>query len=173
LGISVHTVLTRYVSVQVRVITGYIANCVIFTIITVIAAVDTDTWQNSFFICMVMSVSVIGVAFSLVAGGLSGLQGWLPGQFSTSMMIGQAMGGLLASLAYILAIISQRNTAVEPSVIKSKAAGYFGAVVVATVVWAVCFTVFLRLPVVSYYLKTNATSSVKHTNSRHRGMWHT
>lgn len=89
IGLALSTLLSRYVAFHYRVYSGYVVIVAMFVVTSVLAMRDTDTWQGGFFVVTMTSVLLINLANSIVCGGIFGMQGCLPSQFSTAMMIGK------------------------------------------------------------------------------------
>ncbi|OQV17639.1 Equilibrative nucleoside transporter 3 [Hypsibius exemplaris] len=149
IGLALSTVLSRCVAFRYRVYCGYVVIVVVFTVTTALATRDTDAWQGGFFVVTMGSVFLINLANSIVCGGIFGMQGCLPTQFTTAMMIGQPLAGVVAVLAEVLSILSGDGS---PSAVRNEATGYFGSAIAATILCVFAFTYFQRLPLAKYYL---------------------
>lgn len=151
-AIVVNTVMTRYISFKYRIFSGMIVIILVFVLTTVLAEVDTDSWQTGFFSVTMISVVFINFSSSLVAGGLFGIQGCLPTRFSTALMVGQTIAGILSALASTIAVVAGKDGG--PNKNKDEAVGYFASATVFSVLAVGAFALFLWLPIVKFYLTT-------------------
>ncbi|XP_055350142.1 equilibrative nucleoside transporter 3-like [Paramacrobiotus metropolitanus] len=154
-GIVCSTLLTRYLSVKLRAYGGFIVIIIIFTVTTVLARVDTDSFQEGFFIITMINVFIINFASNIVNGGLFGLQGCMPSKFATAFMVGQTFAGIFAALSSVISVLTNRDETDQNSSIKNQAVGYFASAIGATTLCTVLFAVFLRLPIVNFYFNRN------------------
>lgn len=74
---------------------------ILFTMITALAKVDSDTWQRKFLEFTLALVVLINSCTALFQGGLFGVAGKFPTKYMGAVMAGQAMGGILPALVDI------------------------------------------------------------------------
>ncbi|XP_075224415.1 equilibrative nucleoside transporter 1 [Lycorma delicatula] len=94
----------RRISVKLRMITTLAFMLVLFIITTVLVKVDTDTWQNGFFILTLTIVVLLNIASAIFQSGLFGIVGRFPSPYITATVSGQALGGILAAVAEIASL---------------------------------------------------------------------
>ena len=75
---------------------------VFFSIVTVFSRVDSDSWQETFLVVVLLLVIFINVCTAIYQGGLFGVAGKFPPRYMGAVMAGQAMGGVFPSLVDIL-----------------------------------------------------------------------
>ncbi|XP_059179685.1 equilibrative nucleoside transporter 3-like isoform X2 [Physella acuta] len=94
--------LVRKISVKVRVVSSTLLIVVIFVVTCSLTEVNTDTWQNGFFIFTLVMATFMSGCQSVLTGSVLGLSAVFPPIYSQSTMIGQAAGGTFSALCSIL-----------------------------------------------------------------------
>lgn len=90
-----------------------------------------------------------------------GIQGCLPSKFATALMIGQTVAGLIAVFASIISVISMQNNSDKEQALSQQATAYFASAIGAIALCALAFWMFLKLPVVFYYLGVSQSVQVR------------
>ncbi|KAG4072412.1 hypothetical protein HA402_004344 [Bradysia odoriphaga] len=75
-----------------------------FIVTTALVEVNTDSWQNEFFIFTLTSVVMMNIATAILSGGLFGISGLFPSEYITAVVSGQALGGIFAALSEIMSL---------------------------------------------------------------------
>lgn len=76
----------------------------LFIVTTIFVEVNTDAWQDTFFMITLSSVFVMNVASAILSGGLFGIAGQFPSEYITAVVSGQALGGIFSALAEIVSL---------------------------------------------------------------------
>ncbi|XP_012936591.1 equilibrative nucleoside transporter 3 [Aplysia californica] len=94
--------LVRSISVKVRIVVSTVLMITIFVITTSLVEVDTDSWQQVFFIITLVMAAFMSGVQSVLTGSVLGLSALFPAIYSQSAMIGQAAGGTFSAVVSIL-----------------------------------------------------------------------
>ncbi|CAL8138118.1 unnamed protein product [Orchesella dallaii] len=100
----VNTYISRFISSNTKIIVSLAITFVVFLASTVLVQVNTDAWQQEFFIVTMVSVVLMNSFCSFFQCGLLGIVGKFPSEYTTATMSGQALGGIFAACANILSI---------------------------------------------------------------------
>ncbi|CAG5132053.1 unnamed protein product [Candidula unifasciata] len=96
--------LVQSISVKVRIVVSTVLITVIFIVTTALVEVDTDSWQDTFFIVTLVIATVMSGLQSVLTGSVLGLSTIFPPMYSQSAMIGQAAGGTFSAVVNILTL---------------------------------------------------------------------
>ncbi|CAG9785420.1 unnamed protein product [Diatraea saccharalis] len=77
---------------------------VAFLVTTALVQVDTDDWQNGFFIITMVTVVVMTAASAVFIGGLVGIASRFSKEYMAAVISGQSLGGILAAIAQIISL---------------------------------------------------------------------
>uniref|UniRef100_A0A336MAB6 CSON012193 protein n=1 Tax=Culicoides sonorensis TaxID=179676 RepID=A0A336MAB6_CULSO len=91
-------------SLKSRIICSYVVMTLLMVLTTIFVKIDTDTWQDEFFVITIATVVVINSASAVASGTLFGIAGQFPSEYMTAVVSGQALGGIFAALAEIIII---------------------------------------------------------------------
>jgi len=117
----------------------------LFGVTCAMTKVDTDSWQDEFWIGTIISIILININSAIFQGGLLGLAGKFPPQYMGIVFGGQAFGGIFASVTQVIVIL----LGVSPS----DAAFFCFLVAVIFLGTALfCFLVATRSEFFQYYL---------------------
>ncbi|XP_067010202.2 equilibrative nucleoside transporter 3 isoform X2 [Anabrus simplex] len=104
LFLILNALLSRKISLQVRMIGSLSSMMLLFILTTVLVKVDTDHWQETFFITTLATVVLLNIASAVLQGGLFGMVGRFSSRYITAVVSGQALGGIFAALAEIASL---------------------------------------------------------------------
>ncbi|KAK7792618.1 hypothetical protein R5R35_009151 [Gryllus longicercus] len=104
LFLVLNTMLSQKIRLGVRMIGSLAAMLLLFVLTTVLVRVNTDSWQEIFFIVTLTSVVLLNIASAVLQGGLFGMVGRFPSRYITAVVSGQALGGIFAALAEIASL---------------------------------------------------------------------
>ncbi|XP_076313844.1 equilibrative nucleoside transporter 3-like isoform X1 [Tachypleus tridentatus] len=102
--LSVNTVLVNRLPQELRNGCSLVAMVLIFMITVALAKVNTDGWQIGFFVLTMVTVVAVNVAAALFQGGIIGLVSLFPPAYMHGLVTGQAVGGIFAAIAQIIAL---------------------------------------------------------------------
>ncbi|XP_059488006.1 equilibrative nucleoside transporter 3 [Neocloeon triangulifer] len=94
----------KRIPLKLRMIGSLALILVLFLVTTSLVYVNTDTWQQSFFILTLATVVILNVGTAIMNLGLYGIVGSFPHRYITAVVGGQALGGVFAALANIVSI---------------------------------------------------------------------
>ncbi|KAM8718078.1 hypothetical protein ACLKA7_004736 [Drosophila subpalustris] len=77
---------------------------VLFGITTAFVDVNTDKWQEQFFLITLIIVVLLNISAATMSGALYGVAGLFPSEYITAVVSGQALGGILTALAFLLVL---------------------------------------------------------------------
>ncbi|XP_065333966.1 equilibrative nucleoside transporter 3 [Cloeon dipterum] len=89
------------IPLKLRMIGSLLFILALFILTTSLVHVDTDSWQQDFFILTLTTVVVLNVGTAVMNLGLYGIVGCFPHRYITAVVGGQALGGVFAALANI------------------------------------------------------------------------
>jgi equilibrative nucleoside transporter 1/2/3 len=88
-----------------RLLISLIFVILLFGLTCAMTKVDTDPWQDKFWIGTIISIVLININSAIFQGGLLGLAGKFPPQYMGIVFGGQAFGGIFASVTNVLVIL--------------------------------------------------------------------
>ncbi|KAH8402958.1 hypothetical protein KR222_001078 [Zaprionus bogoriensis] len=77
---------------------------VLFGVTSSFVEVNTDRWQEQFFLITLIIVVLLNISAATMSGALYGVAGLFPSEYMTAVVSGQALGGILTALAFILVL---------------------------------------------------------------------
>ncbi|KAK2707873.1 equilibrative nucleoside transporter 1-like [Artemia franciscana] len=89
---------------KIRIIGGITSVIIIFIVTTALVKINTDPWQDKFFIVTLISVALMNGLGAIFQGGLIGLVGKFPPRYMGAVLGGQGLAGLFAASADIVSI---------------------------------------------------------------------
>nr|XP_014093599.1 equilibrative nucleoside transporter 1 [Bactrocera oleae] len=92
------------VSLKVKMLATLFTILGIFIITTSFVEINTDHWQEQFFLITLFTVVIINICSAIMSGGIFGVAGLFPSHYMTALVSGQALGGILSALAFILVL---------------------------------------------------------------------
>lgn len=104
LFLVVNTYLANRIDIGIRLVVSLLVMLGLFISTTVLVKVDTDQWQETFFILTLAIVVLLNMASSAMQGALFGLVGSFPSQYIGACVSGQALGGVLAAISCIISL---------------------------------------------------------------------
>ncbi|XP_026315717.1 equilibrative nucleoside transporter 1 [Hyposmocoma kahamanoa] len=78
--------------------------CICFLVTTSLVQVDTDNWQNEFFIVTMVTVVIMTAASAVFIGGLVGIASRFSKEYMAAVVSGQSLGGIIAAIAQIISL---------------------------------------------------------------------
>ncbi|XP_030384134.1 equilibrative nucleoside transporter 2 [Scaptodrosophila lebanonensis] len=135
----------KHVSLGVKLLGTLTAILVLFGITTAFVEINTDNWQEQFFLITLIIVVILNISAATMSGGLYGIAGLFPSEYMTAVVSGQALGGIITALAFILVLALDT----EP---KTTAFIFFILGIVLISFCIVCYIIMVRQPYFNYYL---------------------
>lgn len=132
--------LVNRLSPNVRILTSLIVILLVFVVTTVLVKIDVSDCRVEFFIVTLASVAVVSGASNLFSGSVFGISGHFPMRISQALISGQAMGGMLSSVASIADLALAKD-------VTDSALAYF---LTADVLILLCIITYLLLPKLAY-----------------------
>ncbi|KAB7503110.1 Equilibrative nucleoside transporter 1 [Armadillidium nasatum] len=91
-------------SQKLRLLSSLLFMLFLFVVTTVFVRVDTDYWQLGFFIFTMFIIVLISASGATFQGGLFGVASTFPQRFINAVGVGQALGGVFASVTRIISV---------------------------------------------------------------------
>lgn len=152
LFLILNTYLASRVSIGVRLVGSLVVMLVLFLGTTVLVKVNTDLWQDTFYMITILTVILLNIASSIMQGALFGLVGQFPFKFIAASVSGQALGGVFASISCIISLY----VAASPT---ASAFVYFIMADVSLLLALLAYFYLVRTPFYKFYLKQAAIMS--------------
>ncbi|CAK1549402.1 unnamed protein product [Leptosia nina] len=92
------------VSVRSRLLGSLIVVTLSFIVTTSLVMVDTDEWQNTFFIVTMVTVVIMTAASAIFISGLMGTSSKFSREYMAAVISGQSLGGIIAAVAQIISL---------------------------------------------------------------------
>uniref|UniRef100_A0A1B6CLN8 Equilibrative nucleoside transporter 3 n=1 Tax=Clastoptera arizonana TaxID=38151 RepID=A0A1B6CLN8_9HEMI len=92
------------ITLKIRMVGSLSFMLFLFIVTTVFVEVNTDHWQNEFFILTISIVVLLNVASAILQSGLFGVVGKFPSKYITAAVSGQALGGILAAVSEVTSL---------------------------------------------------------------------
>ncbi|XP_017772160.1 PREDICTED: equilibrative nucleoside transporter 3 [Nicrophorus vespilloides] len=98
------TILSQRISLQFRILGSLSCMLILFIITTVFVKVNTDEWQQTFFLLTLCSVVLLNAFSAILSGSIFGIIGKFSPKYITATVGGQALGGIFAAIAQIVSL---------------------------------------------------------------------
>ncbi|XP_026500921.2 equilibrative nucleoside transporter 3 [Vanessa tameamea] len=92
------------VPVKTRLQGSLVVVTLAFLVTTSFVQVDTDEWQNTFFIITMVTVVIMTAASAVFIGGLVGIASRFSKEYMAAVISGQSLGGIIAAVAQIISL---------------------------------------------------------------------
>nr|XP_026500921.1 equilibrative nucleoside transporter 3 [Vanessa tameamea] len=92
------------VTVKTRLQGSLVVVTLAFLVTTSFVQVDTDEWQNTFFIITMVTVVIMTAASAVFIGGLVGIASRFSKEYMAAVISGQSLGGIIAAVAQIISL---------------------------------------------------------------------
>ncbi|CAG9113951.1 hypothetical protein JYU34_008891 [Plutella xylostella] len=92
------------IPVKTRLQGSLIVVTVSFLVTTVFVQIDTDHWQNGFFIMTMVTVVIMTAASAVFIGSLFGMSSRFSKEYMAAAVSGQSLGGIIAAIAQIISL---------------------------------------------------------------------
>ncbi|XP_055640687.1 equilibrative nucleoside transporter 1 [Toxorhynchites rutilus septentrionalis] len=136
------------IPLSIRMAGSLVMMFAIFVGTTALAQVDTDQWQDTFFLITITSVVVVNAFSATMSGALFGIAGKFSSDYMSAVVSGQALGGIFSAAAAIIALT-------------------FGAPPTSTAfVFFIIGTLVLLISVILYIVMSKTLFFVYHTSSK-------
>ncbi|XP_064484334.1 equilibrative nucleoside transporter 1-like isoform X2 [Ornithodoros turicata] len=167
-SLALNTYLSRRVQPARRIGWPLFGCAVLFVVTAVLVKINTDSHQMEFLGGTLAIVVLINLCSGFLQGGGTGLAGCFPVRYMAANVYGQAVGGVFATVAQILCLMSD----VSPT---TSALLYFILAVLTLILTQVCFGVLLKTHFYKYYIGTQTVSYVDFANNctkEKTSLWH-
>ncbi|XP_011502781.1 PREDICTED: equilibrative nucleoside transporter 1 [Ceratosolen solmsi marchali] len=104
LFLIINTFISKKISLSTRMIGSQLIIIIIFIVTSSFVRINTDKYQNIFFIITLISVVLVNAASAVFSGSLLGIIGQFSAKYITAMSAGQALGGIFTALTEILSL---------------------------------------------------------------------
>ncbi|GAB6026052.1 Epsin-1, required for endocytosis and actin patch assembly, variant 2 [Chamberlinius hualienensis] len=98
------TLLSSKFKTHYRIMVPMVSVLALFATVTGVSELNTDTWQLNFLLFTLLTVAIINCLMAYGQCSLMGFAGTIHPKYMNGMMTGQAVGGVIASIARILTI---------------------------------------------------------------------
>ncbi|KAG8323372.1 epsin [Homalodisca vitripennis] len=100
----IYPMCSHKIPLNVRMVGSFASLLVFFIVTTVFVEINTDQWQDTFFLLTIVIVVLLNIASAILQSALFGIVGRFPARYITATVSGQALGGVLAALAEIVSL---------------------------------------------------------------------
>ncbi|KAH8334422.1 hypothetical protein KR059_010107 [Drosophila kikkawai] len=119
---------------------------ILFGVTTGFVEVNTDKWQEQFFLITLIIVVLLNISAATMSGALYGVAGLFPSEFMTAVVSGQALGGILTALAFILVLAFDTGPNTTAFIFFIVGGGLI-------LLCLVCYEILAHQPFFKYYLE--------------------
>ncbi|XP_017470401.1 PREDICTED: equilibrative nucleoside transporter 1 isoform X1 [Rhagoletis zephyria] len=134
------------ISLKVKMLGALFMILGIFIVTASFVEVNTDQWQEQFFLITLLTVVIINVSSAVMSGGVFGVAGLFPSHYMTALVSGQALGGILSALAFVLVLAFGAPPNVTALI-------YFIIGSALVLLSIICFVIMSRQPFFIYYFE--------------------
>ncbi|XP_018336319.1 equilibrative nucleoside transporter 3 [Agrilus planipennis] len=96
--------LTKKIALQYRIIGSLISMLILFIVTTIFVQINTDSWQQHFFVLTIATVVLLNAVSAVLCGSIFGMVAKFPAKYITAVVGGQALGGIFAAIAQIVSL---------------------------------------------------------------------
>ncbi|XP_017131906.1 equilibrative nucleoside transporter 2 [Drosophila elegans] len=136
----------HHVSLRFKMLGTLSIILVLFGVTTGFVEVNTDKWQEQFFLITLIIVVLLNISAATMSGALYGVVGLFPSEYITAVVSGQALGGVFTALAFILVLALDTGP-------NTTAFIFFILGGVLVLLCIVCYVIMARQPFFRYYLE--------------------
>ncbi|XP_073979589.1 equilibrative nucleoside transporter 1 isoform X1 [Rhodnius prolixus] len=104
LFLIINPLINHKISLNIRMIGSLLTMLILFIVTTVFVKVNTDSWQNEFFLFTLGIVVVLNIASAILQSAVFGVVGRFPSRYISGAVSGQALGGIMAAVAQIVSL---------------------------------------------------------------------
>jgi len=140
--VILHALLGHLVGMRLRVLGSQVGQMIVFACITILALVDSDSWQKTFLAVNLSAIALMNVFNAVFQGSVMANLANFPEKYIGHMSSGQGMGGLLPSVVNVI-ILAFPNS-------NSQLAGFY-CFLFALIVSGVCLALSCTLTKSPYY----------------------
>ncbi|XP_046860507.1 equilibrative nucleoside transporter 3-like [Xenia sp. Carnegie-2017] len=101
LAFLLNTMFKHKAPLKKRIIVPLILMIVIFIVTTILVKIDVHKWKGLFFAITLIIIALINAFGAVYQGGIFGLAGMMPPQYTQALMTGQGVAGIFACVADI------------------------------------------------------------------------
>ncbi|XP_026478733.1 equilibrative nucleoside transporter 1-like [Ctenocephalides felis] len=141
----INAMVCHRISLHLRMHGSLIIMTTLFIITTALVKINTDSWQENFFILTMLSVVFMNCASAIMSGGLFGISGRFPAQYISAVVSGQALGGVFAAVCEIVSLSLGVNATLSALI-------YFIIGVFVLALSSVAYTTLTRTAFFKYHL---------------------
>merc|ERR1719499_2603676 len=140
--VILHALLGHLVGMRLRVLGSQVGQMIVFACITILALVDSDSWQKTFLAVNLSAIALMNVFNAVFQGSVMANLANFPEKYIGHMSSGQGMGGLLPSVVNVI-ILAFPNS-------NSQLAGFY-CFLFALILAGVCLALSCTLTKSPYY----------------------
>lgn len=140
-----NTAISHLISINKRIIGSLSCMLILFIITLTFVNVNTDNWQNTFFIFTLVSIILLNVCSAILSGSLFGVVGKFSPIYITATIAGQALGGIFAALAEIVSLSVGASSTHSAFV-------YFTIGTITIVISIICYIVLTKTVFYKFYV---------------------
>ncbi|XP_075154080.1 equilibrative nucleoside transporter 1 [Haematobia irritans] len=99
-----HAIYGQKVSLRLRMLGTLFVILLIFIVTACLVEVNTDKWQEQFFLITLFTVVIINICSATMGGAVFGIAGLFPSEYMTAVVSGQALGGIFTALTFLVVL---------------------------------------------------------------------
>lgn len=141
-----------------RMVIALLTMLVLFTLTTAFVGIHTSGWLKGFFVVTIFTIVIINTASAVFQSSTFGFVGIFPPKYTSIVMSGQAVAGIVAALVSIFTKAVGGVSSDSKKHLTGSTFGYFSTAVLIILLCLVSLFFMLHLRFVRYYL---AQTSVK------------
>uniref|UniRef100_A0A1A9WKL8 Equilibrative nucleoside transporter 1 n=1 Tax=Glossina brevipalpis TaxID=37001 RepID=A0A1A9WKL8_9MUSC len=134
------------VSIRLKILGTLCTILLLFAITTGFVEINTDTWQEQFFLITLFIVIILNVCSATMSGGIFGIAGLFPSEYMTALVSGQALGGIITALTFIIVLTFGAG---DP---KITAFTFFVVGSALIMLNIICYAIMEKKPFFQYYI---------------------
>lgn len=149
--------IVRYLHQKYRISISFIIIAILLLITLAFVNINTDNYQNAFFIYVMMTIVLLSASSSVLTASVFGLASIMPINYIAAVMSGQALGGTIAALANILSIAISGSSSQDAMSIKISASIFFSSALLITVLGLIGYFSLSYLKFSKFYITKKGT----------------
>lgn len=146
LAVLLATLVNDRIRQEVRNVLSLCLCLVLMAAVMAFVQVDTDSWQDGFFVLSMVLIVLVNGFSSWLTMGITGLAARLPSDYMHNYVIGMAVAGVFASGLQVVTLLGHTDPCVA-------ALAYFGCALVVLLVSLLCFMAMQSSEFFQYCLK--------------------